>query len=89
MECKRLESIYVILEETTYVEKRKSNETSDLWHARVGHVSYNKLNIMMQQSKLKVLLNLILEETLYVLDVNMGNHINFPMDNESIKRISH
>ena len=39
MECKRLESNYVILAETTYVEKRQTDETSDLWHARVEHVS--------------------------------------------------
>ncbi|KAG5619813.1 hypothetical protein H5410_005031 [Solanum commersonii] len=30
-----------------------------------------------------------LEETLYVLDVNMGNHINFPMENQIIKRRSY
>ncbi|KAH0683686.1 hypothetical protein KY289_021438 [Solanum tuberosum] len=38
---------------TTYVEKTRSNETTDPWHPRLGHVSYNKLKIMMQQSKLK------------------------------------
>ncbi|KAH0694065.1 hypothetical protein KY285_021162 [Solanum tuberosum] len=50
---RRLESIYAMSAETTYVEKTRSNETTDLWHARLGHVSYNKLKIMMHQSKLK------------------------------------
>ena len=53
MEGKRLESIYVMSAETAYVEKTRCNETADLWHARLGHVSYNKLNMMMKQSKLK------------------------------------
>ncbi|KAH0716658.1 hypothetical protein KY285_012689 [Solanum tuberosum] len=53
MEGRRLESIYVKSAETTYVEKMWSNETTDLWYARLGHVSYSKLKIMMQHSKLK------------------------------------
>jgi len=53
MEGRRLESIYVMSAETAYVEKVRSNKTVDLWHARLGHVSYSKLKIMMQQSKLK------------------------------------
>ncbi|KAH0718191.1 hypothetical protein KY285_014222 [Solanum tuberosum] len=53
MEGRRLESIYVMSAETTYVEKMRSNKTTDLWHAHLGHVSYNKLKIMMQQLKLK------------------------------------
>lgn len=44
-----LESIYVILAQRIYLEKKSSNETYALWHARAEHVSYNKLKIMMQQ----------------------------------------
>ncbi|KAH0745995.1 hypothetical protein KY285_007652 [Solanum tuberosum] len=52
---------------TTYVEKTQSNETTDLWYARLGHVSYNKLKIIMQQSKLKGLPQLeIRGDTIYV-----------------------
>ncbi|XP_049406292.1 uncharacterized mitochondrial protein AtMg00300-like [Solanum stenotomum] len=50
MEERRLESIYVMSAETTYVKETRSNETTDLWHTRLG---YSKLNNMMQQSKLK------------------------------------
>ncbi|KAL3525256.1 hypothetical protein ACH5RR_013628 [Cinchona calisaya] len=31
----------------------RKNETVDLWHARLGHVSYHKLKIMMMKSMLK------------------------------------
>ena len=58
MERRRLESIYVMSVEKTYVEKTRSNETVDLWHARIWHMSQSKLKIMRQQSKLKVLSNL-------------------------------
>lgn len=56
MEERRLESIYVMSAETADVDKAQSNETTDLWRVRLGHVSYSKLTIMMQQSKLKGLL---------------------------------
>ncbi|KAL3508899.1 hypothetical protein ACH5RR_028300 [Cinchona calisaya] len=36
-----------------YVDKARKNETPDLWHARLGHVSYHKLKIMMMKSMLK------------------------------------
>ncbi|KAL3520667.1 hypothetical protein ACH5RR_018816 [Cinchona calisaya] len=37
----------------TYVDKTRKNETVDLWHARLDHVSYYKLKIMMKKSMLK------------------------------------
>ena len=42
MEGRRMESIYVMSAETTYVNKMRKNETANLWHARLGHVSYSK-----------------------------------------------
>ena len=53
MEGRRLESIYVMSAETSYVKETRSNETTNLWHARLGHMSYIKLKNIMQQSKLK------------------------------------
>lgn len=47
--CK-LESIYVLSAQTAFVDKTRKNETADLWHARFGHVSYNKLKVMMKKS---------------------------------------
>lgn len=53
MEGKRLELIYVMLVETTCLEKIRSNGTTDVCHACLGYLSYNKLKIMMQLLKLK------------------------------------
>ena len=53
MKGRRLESIYVMTAETAYVEKTRRNETADLWHMRLSHVSYSKLDVMMKKSMLK------------------------------------
>ncbi|KAL6327288.1 hypothetical protein AAG906_018586 [Vitis piasezkii] len=50
---RRLESIYVMSAETAYVDKTRKNETTDLWHMRLSHVSYSKLTVMMKKSMLK------------------------------------
>lgn len=50
--------------ESAYVVKTQKNETVDLWHVRLGHVSYHKLKLMMTKSMLKGLPQLkILEDT--------------------------
>ena len=48
-----MESVYVMLVESAYVDKTRKNETVDLWHARLGHVSYHKLKVMMNKSLVK------------------------------------
>ena len=53
MEEQRLESVYVMSVESAYVDKTRRNETTDLWHMRLGHVSYSKLNMMVKKSMLK------------------------------------
>ncbi|KAL3519528.1 hypothetical protein ACH5RR_017677 [Cinchona calisaya] len=53
MQCKRMETVYVMSAQEAYVDKARKNETTDLWHARLGHVSYYKLKIMMMKSMLK------------------------------------
>ncbi|GMI77806.1 hypothetical protein HRI_001449800 [Hibiscus trionum] len=46
---RRTESVYVLSAESAYVDKTRKNETADLWHERLGHVSYNKLKVMMKK----------------------------------------
>ncbi|XP_060216832.1 uncharacterized protein LOC132644263 [Lycium barbarum] len=53
MKGQRLQSVYVLLAETAYVEKARRNETADLWHMRLSHISYSKLDVMMKQSMVK------------------------------------
>jgi len=53
MKGQKLELVYVMSAETAYVDKTRRNETADLWHMRLGHVSYSKLDVMMKRSMLK------------------------------------
>lgn len=39
--------------ETTCVDKTRKNKTIDLWHQRLSHISYSKLNVMTKRSMLK------------------------------------
>ena len=49
MEGRMRQLVYVLSAESTYVDKTRRNETSDLWHARLGHVNCSKLKEMMQK----------------------------------------
>uniref|UniRef100_A0A2N9EU04 GAG-pre-integrase domain-containing protein n=1 Tax=Fagus sylvatica TaxID=28930 RepID=A0A2N9EU04_FAGSY len=42
-----------VKQSSAYVDKTRKNETVDLWHARLGHVSYHKLKVMMNKSLVK------------------------------------
>ncbi|CAI0407574.1 unnamed protein product [Linum tenue] len=53
MQGQKLESVYVMSAEAAYVDKTRRNETTSLWHARLGHVVYQKLKVMMKKSMLK------------------------------------
>nr|KYP49539.1 Retrovirus-related Pol polyprotein from transposon TNT 1-94 [Cajanus cajan] len=48
MKGRRLESVYVMSAQEAYVNKARKNETADLWHARLEHVSYNRFKAMMK-----------------------------------------
>ncbi|KAF2320518.1 hypothetical protein GH714_027917 [Hevea brasiliensis] len=53
MKGRGLESFYVMSVESAYVDKAKRNETAELWHMRLSHVSYSKLSVMMSKLMLK------------------------------------
>ncbi|XP_020258464.1 uncharacterized protein LOC109834858 [Asparagus officinalis] len=54
MEGQLLESVYVMSAESAYVDRiRKKHKTANLWHMRLGHVSYYKLSVMMKKLMLK------------------------------------
>lgn len=62
LEGRKLEFIYITTAQTAYVDKTRKNETVDLWQARFGHVSYQKLNAMMRNSVLKGLPQLVVRD---------------------------
>ncbi|KAL3533017.1 hypothetical protein ACH5RR_006538 [Cinchona calisaya] len=53
MKGRGIELVYVMSAQEAYIEKTRKNDTADLWHARLGHMSYYKLKIMIKKSMLK------------------------------------
>ena len=66
----------------TNVNKPRKNKTADLWHVRLGRVSYHKLKVTMKKSRVKDLPDLEVREDIVVLVVSMEKHINFRARNE-------
>ncbi|KAH7843449.1 hypothetical protein Vadar_016775 [Vaccinium darrowii] len=89
MEGRRLESIYVMSAESAYVDKTRKNETADLWHARLGHVSYHKLKIMMKKAMLKDLPQLDIREDVICAGCQYGKAHQLPrkFDKKAIRCI--
>ncbi|KAH7864697.1 hypothetical protein Vadar_032733 [Vaccinium darrowii] len=88
MEGRRLESIYVMSAESAYVDKTRKNETADLWHARLGHVSYHKLKIMMKKAMLKDLPQLDVREDVICAGCQYGKAHQLPkFDKKAIRCI--
>ncbi|KAH1074467.1 hypothetical protein J1N35_026795 [Gossypium stocksii] len=85
MEGKRMESVYVMSTETTYVNKTKKNETIDLWYARLGHVSYHKLKVMMKKSMLKGLPQLEVRDDTICVGCQFGKAYQLPYEESKYK----
>uniref|UniRef100_A0A2N9I9Z4 Kinesin motor domain-containing protein n=1 Tax=Fagus sylvatica TaxID=28930 RepID=A0A2N9I9Z4_FAGSY len=78
MEGQRMESVYVMSAESAYVDKTRKNETVDLWHARLGHVSYHKLKVMMNKSLVKGLPQLECREDIVCAGCQYGKAHQLP-----------
>ncbi|TYK27792.1 Integrase, catalytic core [Cucumis melo var. makuwa] len=78
MEGRRIKSIYVMSVEIAYVKKTQKNETADLWHARLGHVIYNKLKTIINKFMLKGLPQLDIKEDMVCAGCQYGKAHQLP-----------
>ncbi|KAE8660144.1 hypothetical protein F3Y22_tig00116958pilonHSYRG00159 [Hibiscus syriacus] len=85
IEGQRLESIYVMSAESAYVDRTRKNETSDLWHMRLGHVSYSKLSVMVKKSMLKGLPQLDMRTDTVCAGCQYGKAHQLPYDESKFK----
>ncbi|KAF2307740.1 hypothetical protein GH714_031358 [Hevea brasiliensis] len=85
MEGQNLESIYVIITESAYTDKTKKNETTDLWHAQLRHVSYQKLKNMMVKSILKGLSKLEIHDDIIYAGCQYGKAYQLPYKESECK----
>ena len=85
MRGQRLESVYVMSAESAYVDKTRKNETANLWHARLGHVSYHKLKVMMKKSMLKGLPQLEVKTETICAGCQYGKAHQLPFEDSKFK----
>src|SRR5688572_17794330 len=85
MEGRHLESVYVMSAQDAYVDKTRRNETIDLWHARLGHVSYHKLKVMMQKSMVKGLPQLEVRDNIVCAGCQYGKAHQLPYEESTFK----
>ena len=48
-----MDFVYMMSMKLAYVNKTTKNETINLWHARLRHVGYNRLKVMIKKQMLK------------------------------------
>ncbi|GAB2303795.1 hypothetical protein Dimus_038963 [Dionaea muscipula] len=85
MEGRRLESVYVMSAQEAYVDKTRKNETADLWHARLGHVSYHKLSVMMKKSMLVGLPHLEVRDDVVCAGCQYGKAHQLPFEESQFR----
>ena len=85
IEGRRVESVYVLSAESAYVDKTRKNEMTDLWHARLGHISYHKLKLIMEKSMLKGLPQLEVKTDVVCAGCQYGKAHQLPYKVSSFK----
>lgn len=55
---KRVKDLFVLSASSSYINKMSSNENAHLWHARLGHLSMDKLKVMVKKDLVNGLPNL-------------------------------
>ena len=85
IEGPKMKAIYVMSAEEAYVEKTRRSDTGDLWHARLGHVNYSKLKIMMQKSMLKGLPQLEINHEIVCAGCQYGKAHQLPYKDSKFK----
>jgi transposase InsO family protein len=71
--------------ETAYIDKIKKNETTDLWHMRLSHVSYSKLAVIIKKSMLKGLPQLEVGTSIVCVGCQYGKAHQLPYEEPKFK----
>lgn len=78
MEGKKMDTIYEMTAQDAYVEKVKKNETADLWHSRLAHVGYTRLQVMMKKQLVRGLTNLEVRQDIVCAGCQFGKAHQLP-----------
>ncbi|KAJ0445113.1 putative RNA-directed DNA polymerase [Helianthus annuus] len=80
LQGKRNDTVYVLSAESVYVEKAKQNETADLWHARLSHVGYDRLEVMMKKELVRGLPSLEIKKEVVCAGCQYGKAHQLPYE---------
>lgn len=80
----RVNDLFVLSASNSYIEKMSSNNTTSLWHARLGHLCMAKLKVMAQKKLVDVLPEVLkLEDQGVCQGCQFGKAHRLPFDNSS------
>ncbi|KAD2394436.1 hypothetical protein E3N88_41413 [Mikania micrantha] len=82
---RKSETMYVLNTESAYVEKTKGNQTTELWHQRLGHVGLDKLSLIVKQKLLVGLPNLEVQKDGVCSGCQYGKAIQLPFKSSEYK----
>jgi GAG-pre-integrase domain len=85
IEGQKLESIYVMSAESAYIDKTRRNKTPDLWHARLGHVSYYKFNMIAEKSMMKCLPEVEVQTDIVCVGCQFGKAHQLPFEQSKFR----
>ena len=85
MEGHKVDSMYVLLVEDACMEKTKGGDITALWHAKLGHVNYHKLKMMMNKSSLRGLPNLDVRTDVVCAGCQYGKAHQLPYEESSFR----
>ncbi|KAJ4971777.1 hypothetical protein NE237_004876 [Protea cynaroides] len=71
MRGRRCDSVYVMTAQEAYVDRTGQHETTDLWHARLAHVGFTKLKVMMQRKLVRGLSELVVRSDTETMEALM------------------
>ncbi|KAJ0034621.1 hypothetical protein Pint_26102 [Pistacia integerrima] len=78
-------SFYMMSVESTYEYKTRRNETIDLWHMQLGHVSFSKRSMMMKKSMLSNLPRLDVRTDTVCASYQYGKAHQLPYEESKFK----
>ncbi|KAJ0601440.1 putative RNA-directed DNA polymerase [Helianthus annuus] len=85
LQGKRNDTVYVLSAESTYVDKAKQNQTADLWHARLSHVGYDRLELIMKRNLINGLPSFEVNKEMVCAGCQFGKSHQLPFEPSSHK----
>ncbi|KAJ0865146.1 putative RNA-directed DNA polymerase [Helianthus annuus] len=82
---KRKDNVYVLSAESAYVDKANNNQTAELWHARLSHVGYDRLQLMMKKDLVRGLPEFEINKEIVCAGCQYGKAHQQPFETSTFK----